>query len=101
MDKNNDQQQNKNQAQNQQTNYTIKVPEEMEAGIYANAFAVNFTPNECIIDVAYRVPQSKNPTIKVVSRINMSHSSAESFLKVLSNGLLDWKNRNEQKKNQQ
>lgn len=71
----------------------VKISEEIEGGVYANAMSIHFNQNECIIDMAYNVPNSSEPTIKVVSRVNMSHATAESFLKVLSNSILDWKNK--------
>ncbi len=77
--------------------FKLKISDEIEGGIYANAVSVHFNNNECIIDMAYQVPNAKEPTIKVMSRINMSHQTAESFLKLFSNALLDWKNKKEQK----
>ena len=74
--------------------YKVKIAEEMENGVYANAVSVHFNNNECILDMAYTIPNAPEPLIKVVSRINMSHKTAESFLKVLSNAILDWKNKN-------
>jgi len=73
--------------------YKVIVPEAIEGGVYANAVSVHFNNNECILDMAYTLPNTKEPVIKVVSRINMSHKTAESFIKVLSNALLDWKNK--------
>ncbi len=73
--------------------YKVKLPEELEQGTYSNAVSVHFNQNECIIDFAYVLPNTPEPALKVVSRINMSHRTAESFLKVLSNGLLDWRNK--------
>ena len=81
--------------------YKIKITEEIENGVYANAVSVHMNNNECIVDMAYTLPNLPEAVIKIVSRINMSHKTAESFLKVLSNAILDWKNnssRSEQKK---
>lgn len=77
-----------------QKHYKIKLPEELENGIYANAVSVHINNNECVIDFAYSLPNSPDAVIKVVSRINMSHKTTESFLNVLSNAILDWKNKN-------
>ncbi|MFH1284626.1 MAG: DUF3467 domain-containing protein [Candidatus Peregrinibacteria bacterium] len=77
--------------------YKVKITEEQESGVYANAVSVHFNANECILDMAYVLPNTPEPLLKVVSRINMSHKTAESFLKVLSNALLDWKNKNSKK----
>lgn len=82
--------------QGQQPSVQLKVPEEQQAGVYANAVSVNLNQNEVILDFGYIVPNVKPTTIKVVSRVNMSHKTSESFLKVLQNAVLDW--RNNQKK---
>jgi len=71
----------------------VKLPEQMEAGVYANAVSVNVNKNEFIVDFAYNIPNTKEPVIKIVSRINMTHRTAESFLKLLSNAVLDLKNK--------
>lgn len=80
-------------AEENKKEYRVILPEQFEAGVYANAVSVHFNNNECIIDMAYTLPNTKEPTLKVVSRINMTHKTAESFLKVMTNGLLDWKNK--------
>ena len=74
--------------------YKVKISEELLAGVYANAASVHFNNNECILDLAYTIPNATEPTLKIVSRVNMSHRTAESLLKVLSNALLDFKNKN-------
>lgn len=76
--------------------YKIKITEEIENGVYANAVSVHMNNNECIVDMAYTLPNLPEAVIKIVSRINMSHKTAESFLKVLSNAILDWKNKQKQ-----
>lgn len=78
-------------------NFKVKISEEKESGVYANAVSVHFNNSECVIDLAYSIPNSETPTLKVVSRVNMSHKTAESFLKVMSNALLDWKNKTSNK----
>lgn len=71
----------------------LKVPEEQQSGAYSNAVSLNLNPNEVIIDFGYIIPNVKPTTIKVVSRVNMTHKTAESFLKVLQNAVLDWRNK--------
>ena len=71
----------------------LKIGEEQEAGKYANAVSVHINNNECVLDFGYHLPNSSEPTVKILSRVNMSHRTAESFLKVLSNAVLDWKNK--------
>ena len=84
-----------NMAEENEKKYKVKVPEALEQGVYSNAVSVHFNGNECILDMAYVMPNSTEPLLKVVSRINMSHKTAESLLQVLSNSLLDYKNKNE------
>lgn len=84
-------------AEDKQKKYKVKLPEEIESGVYANAVSVHFNNNECILDFAYTLPNMPEPVIKIVSRINMTHKTAESFIKVLSNAMLDWKNKQSSK----
>jgi flagellar hook-basal body complex protein FliE len=71
----------------------VKVEAGDEQGSYANAVSVHVNRNEVILDFGYILPNMKPTTIKVVNRINLSHATAESFLKVLSNAMLDWRNK--------
>lgn len=80
-------------AESEKKPLRLKISEDLEAGNYANAVSVHFNSNECVIDFGYSIPNAPEPTIKVVSRVNMSHRTAESFLNVLSNTMLDWKNK--------
>lgn len=80
-------------GQAQQPQVQLKVPEEQQDGAYANAVSVNLNPNEVIIDFGYIIPNVKPTTIKVVSRINMTHRTAESFLKVLQSAVQDWQSK--------
>ena len=41
----------------------VKLPEEMEAGVYANAVSVNVNKNEFIVDFAYNIPNPLGPYI--------------------------------------
>ena len=74
----------------------LKVPEEQQQGVYANAVSVNLNQNEVIIDFGYIMPNVKPTAIKVVSRVNMTHKTTESFLKVLQNAVLDWRNKSKE-----
>ena len=80
-------------AAQQQSSVQLKVPEAMQEGVYANAVSVNLNQNEVIIDFGYIMPNVKPTSIKVVSRINMTHKTAESFMNVLQNAVLDWRNK--------
>ena len=80
-------------AQKANPQVQLKVPEDQQQGAYANAVSVNLNQNEVIVDFGYIMPNVKPTSIKVVSRVNMTHRTAESFLKVLQNAVLDWRNR--------
>lgn len=72
---------------------TLKIKDDMEQGVYANAISVHINPNECVLDFAYQVPNTKDPLLKLVSRVNMNHKTMESFVQIVTNALLDWKNK--------
>ena len=74
----------------------VKVPENVQQGVYSNAASVTVTNNELIIDFGYVLPNIQPTTINVVSRINMTHQSAENFISTFQNAILD--HRNKQKK---
>lgn len=76
--------------------YKVKISEDQEVGNYANAVSVHINGNEVVLDFAYSMPNSQEPMLKVTSRVNMSHRTAESLLKVLSNAVLDWKNKKQE-----
>lgn len=86
-----------------QNQIQVKVEPDKEQGTYSNAVSVHVNKNEVIVDYGYILPNVKPTTIKVVDRINLSHATAESFLKVLSNAMLDWRNKSKdaEKKEQQ
>ncbi len=86
-----------NQGQGQ-SQVQVKVDPTMEQGAYSNAVSVHVNHNEVILDFGYILPNSKPMIIKVVNRVNLSHQTAESFMKVLSNALLDWRNRQKEGK---
>jgi len=71
----------------------IKFDNDKETGVYSNAVSVNMNKNEMVLDFGYILPNVKPTTIKVVSRINLSHQTAENLLKILSNAVLDYKNK--------
>lgn len=71
------------------------LPENKKTGVYSNAVSISITDNELILDFGYIIPGSNPPAVEVVSRINMAHKAAESFLTVLQNVILDYKNKKE------
>jgi pyruvate dehydrogenase E2 component (dihydrolipoamide acetyltransferase) len=73
----------------------VKVPDEMQKGTYANAVSVNVNSNEVVVDFGYLLPNTPAPVIEVVSRVNMNHKTAESFLSVLGGAMDDFKKKQE------
>lgn len=81
------------QPNNQENKLQVKFDADKETGVYANAVSVHLNKNEMVMDFGYILPNVKPTTIKVVSRVNLSHQTAENFLKILSNAVLDYKNK--------
>ncbi len=75
----------------------VKYDASMEAGVFSNAVSVSTNRNEMIIDFGYILPNVNPSTIKIISRVNITQRTAESFLKVLSNAVLDMKNKQDKK----
>jgi len=84
--------------QSGQGSIQVKLDPALEQGLYSNAVSVHVNQNEVIVDFGYILPNMKPTTIKVVSRVNLSHQTAESFMKVISNAMLDWRNRQKDQK---
>ncbi len=78
---------------NQQQSINLKVDPSLEQGSYSNAISIHVNNNEVILDMGYILPNQNPVTIKLVSRINMTHQTAESLMNVLSNAMLDWRNK--------
>lgn len=81
----------KNPPQQQQS-VNLKVDPAQEQGAYSNAISIHVNNNEVILDLGYILPNQNPVTIKLVSRVNMTHQTAESLMNVLSNAMLDWRN---------
>lgn len=79
----------------------VKVPDAVQKGTYSNAVSVNVNSNEVVLDFGYLLPNTPNPTIEVVSRVNMNQRTAESFLNVLSGAMEDFKKKQAQMNAQQ
>ncbi len=75
----------------QQAQLKVTVPDEIKKGVYSNAVSVNVNTNEFVADFGYLLPNTANPEIEVVTRVNMNHKTAESFLNVMSGALEDFK----------
>ncbi|MCC7432672.1 DUF3467 domain-containing protein [Candidatus Peregrinibacteria bacterium] len=75
----------------------LRVDPAMEQGVFSNAISIHVNQNEVVIDFGYMIPNQNPVTIKLVGRMNLTHQTAESLMNVLSNAMLDW--RNKQKNN--
>jgi hypothetical protein len=74
-----------------QQNLKVNVPDGVKKGSYSNAVSVNVNSNEVVVDFGYLLPNTADPEIEVVDRVNMNHKTAESFLNVLSGAMEDFK----------
>lgn len=63
------------------------------SGTYSNAVSVHVNQNEVVIDFGYSLPNASQPEILINSRVNLSHKTAESFVSVMQNALLDFRNK--------
>lgn len=79
-------------------NFQLKIDPTVEAGHYSNAVSVHISQNEVTLDFGYVLPNQNPVTIKLVSRISLTHASAENVVNVLTNALLDWRNKNKDNK---
>ncbi len=75
----------------------VKVPPTVQQGLYSNAVSVTVNKNEIVVDFGYVLPNFSPTTVEVVSRINMTHSSAENFISTLQNAILDHRNKSQKK----
>ena len=53
----------------QQPQVQLKVSDEQQGGVYANAVSVNLNQSEVILDFGYIIPNVQPTTIKVMSRV--------------------------------
>lgn len=74
----------------------VKVPDDVQKGVYSNAVSVNVNSNEIVLDFGYLLPNTPAPVIEVVSRVNMNQRTAESFLSVLAGAMDDFKKKQAQ-----
>jgi len=83
--------------ENKQQSVNLKIEPALEQGTFSNAISIHVTNNEVILDCGYLLPNQSPMTIKLVARINMTHQTAESLMNVLSNAMLDWRNKQKNK----
>ncbi len=75
----------------------LKIDQNIEQGSYSNAVSIHVNQNEVILDFGYMLPNQNPLTIKLTNRINLSHQTAESLMSILTNAMLDWRNKNKSK----
>ena len=84
---------NHNQNKEQQS-YQVAYNEGLDqTGVYANVASVHVNSNEVILDFGYMVPNATPPQILINSRVNVSHATAQSFMSMFQNAMLDYKNK--------
>ncbi|HAU39526.1 MAG: hypothetical protein UV80_C0011G0001 [Candidatus Peregrinibacteria bacterium GW2011_GWF2_43_17] len=86
------------EPQPQQGKVKVVLSEQAQAGIYSNAVSVNVSSNEVVLDFGYLMPAGQERVVKVLQRVNMTHKTAESFLKVFQNAVLDFRNKQKEGK---
>ncbi|PIQ79228.1 hypothetical protein COV81_02675 [Candidatus Peregrinibacteria bacterium CG11_big_fil_rev_8_21_14_0_20_41_10] len=76
-------------------NYQVHINEDNRAGVYANAVSVHVNRNEVVLDFGYIQPgqQQGQNRIDVISRVNLNHQVARSFMTLLQDAILDFQNR--------
>lgn len=84
----------------QQSEIQVNVPENLKRGNYSNASFVTVNQHEVIIDFGYLIPNTNPSLIEIVSRVNMTHHSAERFIAILQNAFLDFRNQQAKIKNE-
>lgn len=72
-------------------NLKVNVTDAVKPGVYSNAVSVNVNSNEVVVDFGYLLPNTQDPEIEVVARVNLNHKTAESFLSVLGGAMEDFK----------
>lgn len=85
-------------SENSNQSINLKIDPANEQGTFSNAISIHVNNNEVILDFGYMLPNQNPVTIKLVSRVNMTHQTAESLMNVLSNAMLDWRNKQKSQK---
>jgi len=71
----------------------VQVPDNLKTGVYANGATISVRDDDVVVDFGYMLGGVNPPTMQVVSRVNMTHVSAERFASALQNALLDHRNK--------
>lgn len=87
------------QESSPQQQITIRMPNDMQKGQYANFVSVTVGENETVVDFAFQMPITGNVQADAVSRIILSPDVTKKFLSVFQNAVLDFeKHKNSKKK---
>lgn len=96
-----DQAPNGQQSNANQRNFQVHIGETERSGKYANAVSVHVNRNEVVLDFGYLQPgQAAEARIDIVSRVNLNHEVARSFMSLLQDAILDFQNKLKQQQNQ-
>ena len=80
-------------SEKNKTKINLQIKDEKKVGVYANAVSVQVKENDVLLDFGYVIPGVDPATIEIVSRVNLTHGTAEKFLNVLQNSILDFRNK--------
>lgn len=92
-DEQNQQQGGQQQQDASGQNFSVHIGDDQRAGSYANAVSVHVNRNEVVLDFGYIQPGQQQRRIDVVSRVNLNHTVAKSFMSLLQDAILDFQNR--------
>lgn len=92
MDQNQQQGAGQQQQADPAQNFQIHIDDENRAGKYANAVSVHVNRNEVVLDFGYIQPGQAR-RIDIISRLNLNHDVAKSFMTLLQDAILDFQNR--------
>ena len=71
---------------------TIRMPNDMQKGQYANFVSVTVGENETVVDFAFQMPIAGHMNAEAVSRVILSPEVTKKFLSVFQNAVLDFQN---------
>lgn len=89
----NDSQNTNQNSKKDKKKINLQIDQKDQVGVYSNAVSVRVNDNEVLLDFSYILPQMEPTTLKIVSRVNLSHASAEKFVSMLQNAMLDYRNK--------
>ncbi len=81
-----------------QQQVTIRMPNEMQKGQYANLVSITVGENETVVDFAFHMPIAGQTQADAVSRIILSPDVTKKFLSAFQNTVLDFEKHKSKKK---